>query len=45
MSPSNERLLLLAGLAVVLLLIVSLGFGWLMWGWPPSFEVTGFSWE
>jgi hypothetical protein len=42
MSPSNARILMLAGLAVVLLLVVSLGLAWLLWGGLPSFEVKGF---
>ena len=41
MTPLQSRTLLLAGLAVVLVLIVALGFAWLMWGWP-TFEVKGF---
>ena len=39
MNPSNSRMLIIAGLAVVLLLIVVLGLAWLLWGWPPDFEV------
>lgn len=42
MSPSNARILMLAGLAVVLLLIVALGLAWLLYGGLPSFEVKGF---
>ncbi|HSI62140.1 MAG TPA: hypothetical protein VLE43_03450 [Candidatus Saccharimonadia bacterium] len=45
MSPSNARILMLAGLAVVLLLIVSLGAVWLLWGGLPNFEVKGFWWN
>ena len=41
MVPIASRSLLLAGLAIVLLLIVVLGFTWLLWGWPPSFEIKG----
>jgi hypothetical protein len=39
MSPSNARILMLAGLAVVLLLVVSLGLVWLLYGGLPNFEV------
>lgn len=45
MSPSNARIVLLAGLAVVLLLLVVLGLIGLLWGWPPSFVVKEFTWE
>lgn len=45
MNASGSRILLIAGLAVVLLLILILGFTSLVWGWPPSFEVKGFWWN
>ena len=44
MYQSNSRILLFAGLAIVLLLISVLGVAALVWGWPP-FEVKGFSWK
>ncbi len=44
MSSSNARILLIAGLSVVLLLILALGFSSLVWSWP-SFTVTSFSWK
>ena len=44
MNDSRSRILLFAGLAVVLLLVLILGFAVLVWGWPP-FEVKGFSWD
>lgn len=44
MSSSNARILIIAGLSVVLLLIVSLGISSLLWHWP-SFTVTSFSWK
>lgn len=40
MNSSNARMLLIAGLAVVGLLIAVVGVVWLVWGWPPSFTVT-----
>ncbi|MFZ4764170.1 MAG: hypothetical protein ACOYMN_04380 [Roseimicrobium sp.] len=45
MTPSNARIVLLAGLAVVLVLLLALGMAGVLWGWPPSFVVNGFSWE
>lgn len=45
MSPSNARILLLAGLAVVLLLLITVGLVWLLWGGLPSFEVKDFWWN
>ena len=44
MNDSRSRILLFAGLAIVLLLLSLLGLGVLVWGWPP-FEVKGFSWN
>ena len=44
MNYSRSRMLLFAGLAIVLLLILSLGLAWVIWGWP-SFEVKAFYWE
>jgi hypothetical protein len=45
MTSSNARILLIAGLSVVLLLLLTLGFGCLVWHWEPTFQVTGFSWK
>ena len=45
MSSSNARILLIAGLTVVLLMFLTLGFGCLVWRWQPSFQVTSFSWK
>lgn len=44
MNDPRSRILLFAGLAVVLLLLAMLGVAVLVWGWPP-FEVKGFSWN
>jgi len=44
MSSSNARILLIAGLSVVLLMILALGFSSLVWRWP-TFTVTSFSWK
>ncbi len=45
MSRSNTRILLLAGLAVVLLLLATVGLSWLIWGGLPNFEIKGFWWN
>lgn len=45
MSPSNARILLVAGLAVVLLLLLTVGLVWMLWGGLPAFEVKGFWWN
>jgi hypothetical protein len=45
MKPSGSRILFIAGLAIVSLLILILGITFLVWGWPPSFEVKGFWWN
>jgi hypothetical protein len=42
---SNSRILLIAGLAVVTLMLLTLGFGCLVWRWQPTFQVTGFAWK
>jgi hypothetical protein len=44
MTSSNARILIIAGLSVVLLMILALGFSSLVWNWP-SFTVTSFSWK
>jgi uncharacterized membrane protein YqjE len=44
MNDSRSRILLIAGLAIVLLLLAVLGLAVVLWGWPP-FEVKGFSWN
>ena len=44
MLRPQSRMLLYAGLAIVILLVALLGLAVLMWGWPP-FEVKGFSWN
>ncbi len=45
MTPLISRTLLLTGLAVVFLLIFVLGLTWVLWGWPPVFEVKGMWWS
>jgi hypothetical protein len=45
MNPSNGRILLIAGLLVILLLFMVLLLVWAIWGWPSSFVVKGFSWS
>ena len=44
MNYSRSRMLLFAGLAIVLLLLAVVLCAWLVWGWP-TFEVKGFSWN
>ncbi len=44
MNRSQSRILIFAGLSIVLLLMVLVLFSWVLWGWPP-FEVKGFSWN
>ncbi len=46
MTSSNARILLIAGLTVVLLMFLTLGFGYLIWHWQSNtFQVTSFSWK
>ena len=44
MNYSRSRMLLFAGLAIVLLLMAMVLCSWLIWGWP-TFEVKDFSWN
>jgi hypothetical protein len=44
MNYSRSRMLLFAGLAIVLLLVSMVFLSWLLLGWP-TFEVKGFSWN
>jgi hypothetical protein len=44
MYSSRSRILLFAGLAIILLLVSVLGVAVLVHGWPP-FEVKDFSWK
>jgi hypothetical protein len=42
MYPIASRTLLLAGLTIVLIFFVALGFAWTLWSLPTEFEVKGF---
>lgn len=44
MTSSNARILLVAGLMVLLLLLLTIGFGVMVWSYRP-FEVNSFSWK
>lgn len=48
MTSSNARILLVAGLMVVLLMLLTFGFGCLVWRYSPNhtpFQVNSFSWK
>jgi hypothetical protein len=47
-TKSNARILLIAGLMVVLLMFLTFGFGVLVWRWSPSvtpFQVNSFTYK
>jgi len=48
MTSSNARILLVAGLMVVLLMLLTFGFGCLVWRYSPThmpFQVNGVSFK